>query len=75
MTKYTAKVLVEKAASLNYGRLLGKVHDYKQCRIALKEGRKEVRIFLEADDLPSLRAAFNALTKDIDTIEKASAIK
>ncbi len=71
---YNSVIMIPKKAGLNYKSILGATKEHKRSGMTISETRDELKITIKTDDATAMRASINAIMRDIQVIEGASAI-
>jgi len=67
---FHALVKIPKSRGSKYMGIIGTGKERERSRTKVKEGKDTITIEVTASDMASLRASFNAITRDIQVVEE-----
>ena len=71
---YSLILTVQKKGGIDYATILGGAKKYKRSSVRFEDAGQELRITVEAGDATALRASANAILRDLQVIEGATAV-
>jgi tRNA threonylcarbamoyladenosine modification (KEOPS) complex Pcc1 subunit len=71
---YNGIIVIPKKAGLSYKSIIGATKHYKRSGMTISETGSTLKITIKTNDAAAMRASLNAIMRDIQVIEGASAV-